>query len=326
MVTHTSQRIEFINIGDAVREIERKFSVDPHYRDWKGKKEINIRCPECSVKKFHAHYHLGLNFAKNAYNCYRCAFHGRLSDFLKKNGIRYETKTQTFRPEIISSTAPKIKIPIDLVRHEDIARKAKDYMVSRGFDLKFLKQNFKIWPITNYNHYYFGYIIVALNDYAFYARDFLKRDDKQKHIIRKSDKEMSLYYMYEKNNSETVLVVESMFNLMKAAQYGYDAVCIFGKAHWAGFAEYLKKYNNHRNLCLCFDKDVIIKDVDRFIRRVQKVTQCPPLFYIDPSNMPCNDIAEIRDKETLIKTINKKKSVDEIYLNTMSIGDLNGND
>lgn len=318
METHTYQRTEYTNIGDIVREIERKFVVDPNYRDWKNKKEINIRCPECKDHK----YHLGLNFAKDAYNCYRCPFHGRLSKFLRKNGIKYESKERVYRPEIVSETAAKIKIPVDLTRHEDIARKSKAYMVSRGFDLKFIKSNFKIWPITNYDHHYFGYIIIELNDYAFYARKFLELSAAHhKHVIRKSDPNMKLFYTYDKNNSSTVLVVESMFNLMKAAQYGYDAVCIFGKGHWSAFVEYLRNYNEKKNLCLCFDKDVIIKDVDRFITRAGKNGILPPLFYIDPADMPCNDIADIKNKETLIKTINKKKSVEDIYLNMMTIGD-----
>lgn len=322
METRISQRIEYINIGDIVREIERKFSVDPHYRDWKNKKEINIRCPECSVKKFHAHYHLGLSFAKNAFNCYRCPFHGRLSDFLRNNGIKYETKSQLYRPEILQTDAPKIKVPIDFSRNENLANEAKIYMAKRGFDLKFLKSNFKIWPITNQNHFYFGYIIIELNDYAFYARKYTdKAILQQKHIIRKSDPKMKLFYRYEKNNSSTILIVESMFNLIKAAQYGYDAVCIFGKGNWAAFVEYLKIHNERKNLCLCFDKDVIMKDVDRFVTKVGKTIDTPPLFYIDPSDMPCNDIADMKDRETLIKTINKRKSVEDIFINNMSIGE-----
>jgi len=319
MATPTYQRIEYRNIGDIVREIERKFAVDPHHRDWKGKQEINVRCPSCKDHKFH----LGLSFAKNAYNCFRCPFQGRLDAFLRKNGIKYETKSQIYRPELTSSTAPKIKVPIDLVRHEDIARKSKAYMVSRGFDLRFLKQNFKIWPITNYNHYYFGYIIIELNDYAFYARQFMGNPVHRKHIIRKSDPQMKLYYAYEKNSFETILVVESMFNLMKAAQYGYNAVCIFGKGNWAAFVEYIKKHDSLTKYCLCFDKDVIIKDVDQFVRRIQKNCEITPsqLSYVDPVHMPCNDIAEMPDRETLVRTLMARKTIDSLYLNMMTIGD-----
>lgn len=317
METHTSQKIEYINIGDLVREIERKFQVDPHHRDWKGKQEINIRCPKCTDKKFH----LGLSFAKNAYNCFRCPFQGRLSDFLKRNGIKYETKTNVYTPEVVSPLAPKIKMPIDLVRDEKVASKAKSYMVSRGFDLRFVKQNFRIWPITDYNHYYFGYIIIALNDYAFYGRKFLDLTPRhQKHIIRKTDTEMKLYYTYEKNNSRTMLVVESMFNLIKAAQYGYDAVCIFGKGNWASLVEFIKK-NPTVNLCLCFDKDVIIKDIDRFITRVKKSCDVSNIFYIDPSDMPCNDIADMTNREMLAATIAKKKNIEELFISSMSIGE-----
>lgn len=318
MAIPTFQRVEYINIGNIVREIERKFPVDPRYSDWKNKREINVRCPKCSDRK----YHLGLNFAKNAFNCFRCPFQGKLSDFLRFNKIKFETKSTIYAPEIISTVAPKIKIPIDFERNEDVARKAKIYMaVERGFDLKFLKKNFKIWPITNVNHFYFGYIIIYLNDYAFYARKFINQSEKQPHIIRKSDKTMKLSYSYEKNNSNTILVVESMFNLMKAAQFGYDAVCIFGKGNWASFYEYFKRYGKDRNFCLCFDKDVIIKDIDTFVKRMRKLGNISDLTYIDPADMPCDDIADMRDKELLIKTINKKKSIENLFINMMSIGD-----
>lgn len=320
METHSSQRVEFTNIGDTVREIEQRFAVDPNYRDWKGKKEINIRCPKCTDRK----YHLGLNFAKNAYNCYRCPFHGSLSSFLKQYGIKYETKNQVFRPEVVSLSAPKIKMPIDFGRNETVANEAKAYMISRGFDLRFLKKNFKIWPITNSNHFYFGFIIIELNSYAFYARKFTdKAIIGKKHIIRKSDTEMKLHYAYEKNNSRTILVVESMFNLMKAAQFGYDAVCIFGKGNWGALAEYVKKQDDLTNYCLCFDKDVIIKDVDKFIRRLQKECEILPAnwSYIDPENMPCKDIADMMEAETLHKTFRTRKTIDNLYLSMMSIGE-----
>jgi len=320
MATHTSQRIEYINIGDAVREIEQRFAVDPNYRDWKGKKEINIRCPKCTDKK----YHLGLNFVKNAYNCYRCPFHGSLSSFLKQYGIKYETKTQVYQPEMVSTTAPKIKVPIDFARNEVIANKAKAYMITRGFDLAFLKKNFKLWPITNFHHYYFGYIIVELNSYAFYGRRFMDLTPAhQRHIIRKSDPQMKLYYTYEKNNSETILVVESMFNLMKAAQFGYNAICIFGKGNWGALVDYVKKRSPFDSYCLCFDKDVIMNDVDRFFKKIQKGCEIreSKWSYIDPVHMPCNDIADMDTAEMLHKTMMTRKSIDSLYLNMMSIGE-----
>jgi len=319
MVTHTSQRLEYINIGEIVREIERKFPVDPYHCDWKGKREINIRCPKCTDRK----YHLGLNFAKNAFNCFRCPFQGKLSDFLKFNKISFRTKDVIYKPDIVLPDSPKLAAPRDAKRSEIFARQAKKYMFSRGFDLKFLKKNFKIWPVTDISNYYFGYIVIQLNDYAFYARKFMNFDDKtkQKHIIRKSDKSMKLFYAYEENNSDTVLVVESMFNLMKAAQYGYDSVCIFGKGNYASLIEYFKSCDKDRNFCLCFDKDVIIKDINSFIKRTMRFGQTPDLFYIDPKSMPCNDIADMKNKEELIKTIKKKKSIDNLFLDMITIGD-----
>jgi len=320
METHTFQRTEYINIGDTVREIEQRFAIDPNYRDWKGKKEINIRCPKCTDRK----YHLGLSFSKNAYNCYRCPFHGSLTSFLKQYGIKYETKNQVFRPEVVSLSSPKIKMPIDFSRNETFANEAKAYMISRGFDLRFLKKNFKIWPITNTNHFYFGFIIIELNNYAFYARKYTEKAIiGRKHIIRKSDPQMKLHYAYEKNNSQTILVVESMFNLMKAAQFGYNAVCIFGKGNWGSLAEYVKKQNAYTKFCLCFDKDVIIKDVDQFVRRLQKECEFIPSnwSYIAPEHMPCNDIADMPDEETLNQTTRYRQTIDSLYLNTMSIGE-----
>lgn len=314
METRTSQSLEFTNIGDTVREIERKFAVDPVHRNWKGRGEINVRCPNCNDKK----YHLGLSFAKNGYNCFRCSFQGRLADFLRKNGIRYETKGQVFRSEAVLSDSFKIKMPIDFTRNEDIARKAKVYMASRGFDLSFLKKNFKIWPITNYEHHYFGYIIVELNNYAFYARKFLDLTPAhQRHVIRKSDPGMKLFYTYDKNNSNTILVVESMFNLIKAAQYGYDAVCIFGKGSWAAFVEYLRTHDKSKNLCLCFDKDVDMNSVEKFTKKIFKHFERIPLSYVDPSDMWYNDIADIKTKEELIKMINKKKQIEDVFLNSI---------
>jgi 5S rRNA maturation endonuclease (ribonuclease M5) len=209
-------------------------------------------------------------------------------------------------------------MPIDFSRNEDIARKAKVYMAARGFDLYFLKKNFKIWPITNYEHHYFGYIIIELNDYAFYARKFLDLTPAhQRHVIRKSDPSMKLFYTYDKNNSNTTILCESLFNLMKAAQWGYDAVCIFGKGNSASFIEYLKAQPENKEICLVFDKDVSAKHIEQFTNKVFKHHKKILLSYVDPKDMWYNDIADIKTKEELISLINKRKSIDEIFLNSM---------
>ncbi len=310
-------KTEYVNIKDIVSEISRKFQVDPS-RDWHSKLEINIRCNKCNDKK----YHLGLSFAKDYYNCYRCPNHGKLSDFLRRHRIKFEAKNRIAVVESISVNAPKLNTPTDFARDEEIAKKAKAYLISRGFDLRFLKSNFKLWPITNKNHYYYGYIVVYVNEYAFYARKFLDLTaDKQKHVIRKSDQEMKLFYAYEKNNTSTLLVVESMFNLMKAAQMGYDSLCIFGKGKHAGLVEYLKNRTTDKEICLCFDKDVSINHIEHFINKVQKSYGQVNLSYINPSDMLYEDIAATPDKATLIKTINKKRPAHNLFIDAMAIGD-----
>jgi hypothetical protein len=310
-------KTEYVNIKDIVSEISRKFQVDPA-RDWHSRLEINIRCNKCNDKK----YHLGLSFAKDSYNCYRCENRGRLSDFLRRNRIKYEAKNRVAIVESLAVNAPKLNTPTDFSRDETIAKKAKEYLISRGFDLRFLKSNFSLWPITNSRHYYFGYIVVNVNEYAFYARKFLDlTPDKQRHVIRKSDPEMKLFYAFEKNNTSTLLVVESMFNLMKAAQMGYDALCIFGKGKHAGLVEYLRNKTSEKEICLCFDRDVTIKHVESFINKVQKSYGRTNLSYIDPSDMPCEDIAAIPDKTTLIRTINKRKPSQDLFISGMAIGD-----
>jgi hypothetical protein len=213
-------------------------------------------------------------------------------------------------------------MPVDFTRDEAIAKKAKEYLISRGFDLRFLRSNFKLWPITNKGHYYYGYIIVFVNDYAFYARKFLDlTSEKQKPVIRKSDPQMKLFYAHEKNGSSTLLVVESMFNLMKAAQMGYDALCIFGKGKHAGLVEYLNSKPSDREICLCFDRDVTMKHIETFVSKVQKSHGQINISYINPLDMSFEDIAAIPDKLTLIKTVNKKQPAQDIFINAMAIGD-----
>jgi hypothetical protein len=145
--------------------------------------------------------------------------------------------------------------------------------------------------------------------------------DRQKHVIRKSDPEMKLFYAYEKNNSSTLLVVESMFNLMKAAQFGYDSVCIFGKGKHAGLSEYLRGKTAHKDVCLCFDKDVTLKHIETFVNKVQKSYGHINLSYINPLDMPCEDIAAVPDKPTLIKIVNKKQPTHNLFIDAMAIGE-----
>jgi hypothetical protein len=108
---------------------------------------------------------------------------------------------------------------------------------------------------------------------------------------------------------------------MKAAQYGYDAVCIFGKGNSASVIEYLKNCDKTRNLCLCFDKDVIMNDISKFVKKIARSRELINLFYVDPSDMVYNDIADMDNKDILIKTVNKKKPVNELFINMMSIGE-----
>lgn len=313
------QKITFDNVDLIVKEIEKKFPADLYSWDLKNKKEINIRCPKCSDKK----YHLGLSFSKNAYNCFRCPNSGRLTDFLKSYDIKFNLETRIISPEV-NVEALKIKHPKSVVINKVLAKLAKKYLVDRGFDVHFLIQNFKLWPITDKNHYYFGYIIIYLNEYAFYARKYLNiksLKNKEKHIIRKSDKNMKLFFSYEKNNSETLLVVESMFNLMKSAQFGVDAVCIFGKQKWRSLVEYIK-IKNRTNLCLCFDKDVIIDNIESFAKQLYKNCGNINVSYIDPKFMTKNDIAMINDKKEFIKLIKNKKSVMETFIDSLDIGEI----
>lgn len=313
------QKLEFKNIKFIVSEIEKKFPVDPIYRNWKGRGEINIRCPYCPDKK----YHLGLSFRKNAFNCFRCPASGKLTDFLKKHNINYNSEVRISSPQV-KTKAFKLNIPKDFKTNWNYYNIAKNYLKERGFYDKFIFENFQLWPITDQRHYYFGYIIVYLNEYAFYARKYLKTKEfelKNKHIIRKSDSEMKLFYAYEKNNSDTILVVESMFNLMRATQFGFDAVCIFGKEKWQSLVEYLRNRNNESNLCLCFDKDVKIDNIISFIKRIQKSCGNMKISYIDPKTLPFNDIAIIRNRDLFIKLIQNRKNIDEIFLDIFDLGD-----
>jgi len=316
-MTHHTSKIKFVNVESVISEISKRFPVDPIHRE---KGHIMIRCPSCPDRK----YHLGLSFTKNLYSCFRCPFRGFLTEFLKSNGIKFRTENQVETSEI-TSEALKIKFPENIHQDHDIIKEAEKYLKDRGFDLEFLK-NFNYWPITNKTDFYYGFLIFYINDYAFYARRFLPfignwNFEGQKHIIRKSDKEMKLFFAYEKNNSNTILVVESMFNLMKAAQFGYDAVCIFGKKKWAGLAAYLDSKSVNHEVCLCFDKDVKLEDIEDFITRIK--TKMPTeITYVDPKDMPCNDIAEVKDKRTLIKTVNKRKNINSLFLNTFNLEEI----
>jgi hypothetical protein len=318
MTIHTYKRTTFLDIHKTVEELGRKFTLDPFHKNWKDG-EVRIRCPRCPDKK----YHLGLNFSKNLYGCFRCPFHGRLEDFLRFYKIPFLTEERISSTEA-TSEALRIKIPFDFEVNHDIMIKAQEYMISRGFDPEFLK-NFKFWPITSKNNYYYGYLIFYINDYAFYARrfiDFTKEEAKTKlkHFIRKSDKNMKLYFAYEKNNSKTILVVESMLNLIKAAQFGYNAVCIFGKNKWAGLVEYLTSNPDQEEVCLCFDKDVKIKEIEDFVKRLQNncsSSKYIKVSYIDPIFMPCNDIADMMDKNILIDVIMKRQIIENLFLNTI---------
>jgi hypothetical protein len=319
MVTQQYSKKQFTDIKDIVDQISDKFAVDPKTSNlWKTRGEIQIRCPECSVKKFQAHYHLGLSFAKNAYNCFRCNFQGKLTDFLRKNGIKFDAKH-----EVVLKTddeALKIKIPFNRIKDDEVEAKAYEYLQLRGFDTSFVFKNFNTIPITDRNSFYFGYLIIVLNEYAYYARKFLKLSDKhQKHFIRKSDKNMKLYYAYEKNNCHDVLICESMFNLMKATQFGYNAVCIFGKSKWGSLVEYLKNNYKNRNIILAFDSDVKMNEIEAFSKKVLTKFRIDNMYYLDIELYPCNDIAQIGSKEMLDKLVNNKKSVNDLFINSMTI-------
>lgn len=318
MTPHTS-KTKFLDIDSTISELCKRFPVDPVHR---SRDQVMIRCPSCNDRK----YHLGLSFSKNLYSCFRCPFRGFLTEFFKSYGIKFRTEKQIEVPEI-QSEALKIIFPVDNYKDYDIIKKSEEYLKSRGFDSNFLK-NFNYWPITDKTNYYYGYLIFYINDYAFYARRFLdppsgkyypNHFQLQKHIIRKSDKEMKLFYAYEKNNSNTILVVESMFNLIKAAQFGYDSVCIFGKKKWAALVAYLESKSINHEICLCFDKDVTLDGIEDFVRRLKINKKKFQVSYTDPDNMPCNDIAEINEKGILVKIINNRKNINNLFLNTFNL-------
>lgn len=95
----------------------------------------------------------------------------------------------------------------------------------------------------------------------------------------------------------------------------------FWKEKWSGLATYIESKPINHEICLCFDKDVTIDGIQDFITRL-KINKPFEITYIDPKDMPCNDIAEMKDKNILIKTINKRKNIDNLFINTFNLEEI----
>lgn len=327
-------RIKFVNIPKIMVELRKKLTVQEPYNN---RTAYNVRCPFCTDKK----YHLGIDFEINGYNCFRCPAKGKLTKLLTKFQIPYKTTEQISIAQLIDTTSftlfgekketnKKINIPINVDWDREAAKDFDNFLESRGLDKNLVTKDFRAYPITDINSMYidekskidmFGYCIFPINDFAFYARKYMP-DEKvwgPKHIIKKSVKKMPLFYFYDKPNSNVVLVVESLFNLIKASMFGYSSVCLFGKSNYQNLVEFLKTRTDTRQICFVFDNDVKIDEVNSFFSRTRKTCEEFDASYVPPSVMPCNDIADMKSKEELDNVLSKSLPISSIFMESMKL-------
>jgi hypothetical protein len=324
-----ANEIQFIDTVGISKEVARKFRVDEYHSNLK-RGELSVRCPFCKDRK----YHLGLSFNKNAYNCFKCSASGPLTRLLKNYGIpfRFKWKNEDNIFEENQEEKPKepeIQLPIDSAEMIDktVREKFFVYLQMRGIDYGIAKIITKLYPITDRNNKYFGYIIFPINKWSFYCRKFLKlTPNSPPHIIKKLESgiDRPMYFFHDSGNvmERTVLVVESIFNLLKAAQFGYSAVCTFGKGNWKSTLEFLKNEGKNRSICLVFDKDVKLESINTYCKKLSKCYPIQNLGFIDPRDMSKNDIAEMETRKELVELLFKTKNIQSLFLEMMWLGEI----
>lgn len=318
--------IQFIDIKGIAKEIGYKFKLDEYHSNLE-RGELSVRCPFCNDRK----YHLGLSFNKNAYNCFKCSTSGPLTRLLKNYGIPFRFK-KPFTDNILEENQvekpkePEIVLPTNVAGMTDPTVKEKFhlYLDMRGIDYDIARAIIPLYPITDRNNRYFGYIIFPVNKWSFYCRKFLKLTPySPPHIIKKLETgiDRPMYFFYNSGNfmDRTVLIVESMFNLLKAAQFGYSAVCTFGKGNWKSTLEFLKNECKEQKPVLFFDNDVNLESMNIYCKKLAKYYPIQQFGFIDPKDMSKNDIAEMKTKEELVNVLFRTKNIQSLFLEMMNI-------
>jgi len=319
--------IQFIDIKGIAKEIGYKFKLDEYHSNLE-RGELSVRCPFCNDRK----YHLGLSFNKNAYNCFKCSTSGPLTRLLKNYGIPFRFK-KPFTDNILEENQvekpkePEIVLPTNVAGMTDPTVKEKFhlYLDMRGIDYDIARAIIPLYPITDRNNRYFGYIIFPVNKWSFYCRKFLKLTPySPPHIIKKLETgiDRPMYFFHNAGFDRHTIVVESMFNLLKAAQFGYSAVCTFGKGNWKSTLEFLKNEGNGRPICLAFDKDVKLESIDTYCKKLAKHIPVSQFSFIDPRDMVTNDIAEMKNKEELRDLLFKTKNLQSLFIEMMNMEEI----
>lgn len=327
-----SSNVRFQNIESIKDSIKKSFRTNPHTSK---ENSIDIRCPYCSDKK----YHMGLNFTINAYNCFRCSKSGKLTKFLEYHKIPFSTNifNGIELSEILHDGESFFEGKIDLFRN---AEKEKDnfaipkddevdkqmlskydaYLKYRGINRQAIKGKVIFYPITEFRNEYFGYIIVPIDKNSFYGRQYINLPGhKMKHIIRKSKSMIGTptYLFLDDNNSDTIVVVESFFNLLKLIQNGYSGVCTFGKTNIKSVNEFLNKnkIDKKRTICFCYDSDVDLVEISSFMKKFYKNCNVENnVTFIHPHSMKFNDLAEYDDPSLKKLIKNEQIEVEKIFV------------
>lgn len=323
------RKMLFSNIIEIKRAIENMFSVDT--RSIK-ENAMSIRCPYCEDKK----HHLGLNFELNAYNCFRCSKSGRLDKFLKKHNVPFSSyeineinkkqdrmsgEISLFKLEEEPKPVSTFTLPSDKEVHKGLLSKFDSYLKYRGINKDLVREKVRFYPITDFSSEYYGYIIVPIEDWAFYGRSYVGLPYyKQKHIIRKAPHMIGTptYLFIDDNKSDTIVVVESFFNLLKLIQNGYSALCTFGKTNIRSVEEFLKKttLDKNRKICFCYDSDVPITEIHGFLKKLYKNCNIEnQVTFIHPHSMRHNDLAEYGNNELKKFLETEQINAEQIFVN-----------
>jgi DNA primase len=208
----------------------------------RGDEILLNRCLSCGNDR----YNLQVNPIKGVFRCWACSYSGHVNEFLDKIGYRGDRIEVDYTPENStpqSDVAQKYTFPSATDFPEAVT-----YLESRGVDLH------------DISHYGVCYqppqgtewdrrVVFPLRDYfsgevvGYQGRHILGNDPKYK-ISHKFDN-----FIGYRNNSNTHVVTEGVFDGLNIHRAGYNASILLGTGNvknWVGWASLVQINPNHK--------------------------------------------------------------------------------
>jgi len=296
-------------LNQATRLFEKKFPKHNFkWRDKRGKSIFGL-CPshDDSNPSFNIYY----KFGKIRFKCFSCDFHGTL-DEIDASILGFEGVSDSSEEIIrISKEYNEAFTPLSMLPESELKKMAIRYIESRGLtqaDIFKYRIGLGVKQGKYFSYIGFPFLDDDYNVHFFCARSFV--GGGLRYLFPKDTSKVNKNCIYFSEDTDTIVLVEGVFDALKVAKAGFTVMALLGKYLSQEQLEYIKE-SGFSNVTLFLDKDAL-DDAQKLKRYCEKneldVVIAQPTLK-DPGDMTPEDIRTV-----LLNSNNSVLDIVNMYL------------